>query len=112
MPKRMLLTLPEAAEQLRVSTRTIRRIVACGDLPAIVIRRAVRIRATDLRTYVDECARNLHTGQCAGPDVRKGDGTCHTDATIVPFGGRLTSTQAERELDALLEQQTGKKPKL
>ena len=47
--------------------------------------------------------------QCAG-DVRQEKSTCHTNAKIVRFGGRLTPTRAAKELDALLERRTERKP--
>ena len=38
-----LLTIPEVAALLRVSTRTVSRLISSGDLPSIKIGRSVRI---------------------------------------------------------------------
>jgi excisionase family DNA binding protein len=42
------LSLDGAAEELAVSTKTIRRMISSGDLPAYRVRRQVRIRRADL----------------------------------------------------------------
>ena len=47
-------TLDEVAAVLRVSTRTARRIVACGELPAVHVGRLVRVRDDDLRRFIAE----------------------------------------------------------
>lgn len=43
-----LITLAEAAEQLAVSERTVRRAISAGRLPAFSIGRSIRVRAQDL----------------------------------------------------------------
>lgn len=48
----MLLTLREVAEQLRVSTRTVTRLIAAGKLPALTVGSRLRIREDDLQAYV------------------------------------------------------------
>lgn len=48
-----LLTVAEAASFLRVSERTIRRMCAEGDLPAIRVRTAWRIRRVDLAELLE-----------------------------------------------------------
>ncbi len=122
MAETILLTLKEAAEQMRVSSRTIRRLIESGDLVAIPVRRSLRIRREDLCSYVDGLARLSHTAKCAGPDVLKEVSTCRESAIrgtrtasivgLTPrLGGRRTPTQAEKELDVLLEQATVKKQK-
>ena len=44
-----LITIEEAAELFRSSSRTVRRMIARGDLPAVRIKgqKAIRIRAVD-----------------------------------------------------------------
>jgi excisionase family DNA binding protein len=54
--KRQLLTIPEAAELLRVSTWTIRRYIANGQIPALQLggrRSPVRIPADELREWME-----------------------------------------------------------
>lgn len=61
--RRRWLTQDEAAEHLNVTTRTIRRMIAAGDLPAYRLgQRMLRIDATD----VDNLLRPIPTtrGAC------------------------------------------------
>ncbi|MBW3620136.1 MAG: helix-turn-helix domain-containing protein [Actinobacteria bacterium] len=48
-----LLTAAEVAEQLRVSTMTIYRLIRSGELPAVRVGRNYRVRAGDLDAYLD-----------------------------------------------------------
>jgi excisionase family DNA binding protein len=47
-----LLTVPEAAAALRLSTRTVRRMLKSGSLASVTIGRSVRIRSTDLASLI------------------------------------------------------------
>ena len=47
-----LLTLPDAAEILGLSLKTLRRRVAAGDLPVIRDGRLVRVHPNDLERYI------------------------------------------------------------
>jgi excisionase family DNA binding protein len=49
---RLLLTKPEAAEQLGVSLRTIERLISAGRLPLVHVEGAARVRVADLEAYV------------------------------------------------------------
>ena len=42
-PVRQLMTAAEVADVLRISVRTVRRMIASGQLPAIAIGRSIRI---------------------------------------------------------------------
>jgi excisionase family DNA binding protein len=48
-----LLTIKEAAEHLRVCTKTVYRMIKSGQLPAVIAGRQKRIRERDLRAYLD-----------------------------------------------------------
>jgi excisionase family DNA binding protein len=52
MPRRLLITKGDAAEQLGVSLRTIERLIAAGRLPLVHVEGAARIRVADLEAYV------------------------------------------------------------
>ncbi|MGH8651614.1 MAG: helix-turn-helix domain-containing protein [Gammaproteobacteria bacterium] len=107
----LLLTIVEAAQELRVSTRTVRRLIQTGDLTGIWIRRSFRIRSQELRAYVDSLDHRPHNSGGAGPGVlNKEPKACHTDAKTVPFGGCRTPTQTDKELDTLLEQRAEGRP--
>ncbi len=49
-----LLTAAEVAEDLRVSTMTVYRLIRRGDLPAVRVGRNYRVRLTDLEHYLAE----------------------------------------------------------
>lgn len=49
-----LLTAAEVAEDLRVSTMTVYRLIRRGDLPAVRVGRNYRVRVADLETYLSE----------------------------------------------------------
>jgi excisionase family DNA binding protein len=46
------MTVAEAAAVLRVSTKTIRRLIARGALGCVKIGRALRLRSVDLDRYI------------------------------------------------------------
>lgn len=48
-----LLTVPEVAERLRLSTQTIYRWIEDGTLPAVQIRKNYRVRAGDLELLLE-----------------------------------------------------------
>lgn len=48
-----LLTAAEVADQLRVSTMTIYRLIRTGELPAVRVGRNYRVRASDLAAYLE-----------------------------------------------------------
>lgn len=49
-----LLTAEEVAAALNVSTKTVRRLISRGQLPAVRIGRAVRVRPEELNGYIQE----------------------------------------------------------
>jgi excisionase family DNA binding protein len=49
-----LLTAAEVAEDLRVSTMTVYRLIRRGELPAVRVGRNYRVRLADLETYLAE----------------------------------------------------------
>jgi excisionase family DNA binding protein len=48
-----LLTAAEVAEQLRVSTMTVYRLIRSGELAAVRVGRNYRVRAGDLEDYLE-----------------------------------------------------------
>jgi excisionase family DNA binding protein len=48
-----LLTAAEVADQLRVSTMTIYRLIRSGELPAVRVGRNYRVREADLDAYLE-----------------------------------------------------------
>ena len=54
-----LLSVAGVAEALAVSERTVRRMIASGEVPIVRLGRSVRIRQIDLDALI---GRQLHTG--------------------------------------------------
>lgn len=48
-----LLTAAEVADQLRVSTMTVYRLIRRGELPAVRVGRNYRVRARDLTAFLE-----------------------------------------------------------
>jgi len=118
-----LLTYEETAEQLRVSLRTVRRLVDSGELRCVYIRSSPRIRAVDLQQYLDKATRPSSLSDSdVGLDVRnhfREQRTCQNVTTKMAStkgqspntGGSRSSTPMARELANRLGLTTGKKPK-
>jgi excisionase family DNA binding protein len=54
VPTRRLLMVPEVADRLRVSVRTVRRLIETGDLPAVRLGRkgaAIRVDEAELEAF-------------------------------------------------------------
>jgi excisionase family DNA binding protein len=51
-PRSAMLTVEDAAERLRLSTRTVHRLLDTGELPKHQFGRAVRISQDDLDNYI------------------------------------------------------------
>jgi excisionase family DNA binding protein len=67
--ERELLTIPETASRLRVSEKTVRRLVRAGILPAVrVSAGAIRIEADELDDWLDE--RRTHQDAGASSSSR------------------------------------------
>jgi excisionase family DNA binding protein len=62
---RPLLTIEETARRLRVSTKTVRRLIGRGDLPAVRVRAVIRIDPDEL----DEAIRNWTVGDGSSADT-------------------------------------------
>lgn len=83
----LLLTEIEAAERLRVCTRTLRKARHSGLLHYVLIGRTIRYTLTDLESYIErlrqaqpECPPHRPTRRSTSPQKRSG--------VIVPFTAR------------------------
>jgi len=65
-----LLTVADVAEILRLSVRTVRRLIAEDELKVIRVGRSVRVQAEDLRSFIDASRQERPGGavndQCEG----------------------------------------------
>ena len=119
----LLWSLQEAARQLGgVSTRSVRRMIDAGELPAVSVRRSIKIPVAAVLEWVERNMSYTHNHPCAGPSVLKEKSTCHrsvkTETRTVSTGvrtrhtgGPVTVTQAAKELAAVLELPAAKKPR-
>ena len=57
MAERPVLTIPEAADALRVSRATVYRIIDDGDLQSVKVRGVMRVRLSALNRYLDALER-------------------------------------------------------
>ena len=63
-----LLTAAEVADDLRVSTMTVYRLIRRGELPAVRVGRNYRVRVEDLETYLSSQAVDPATMDLADVD--------------------------------------------
>jgi len=71
-----LLTLREVAQRLSVSLPTVRRLIATGDLRAVLERGCLRVREADLRAHVSR----LPVWTPAWRPRRKANGSMRTES--------------------------------
>lgn len=62
----MLLTTEQVAERLQVSTSTVKRLVAAGDLQRLKVRTSTRIDSSDVDAYVARLRGDRHDPKVAG----------------------------------------------
>lgn len=106
----LLWSLEEVAHQLgQISIRSVRRMIERGELPFVKIGRRVLIPSEAAREHVAQNLQVAHNSHCAGSAAWKGNNPCHTDAKIRRIGGSNSSTQAAKQLTALLKQATYEK---
>lgn len=87
----LLVTVEEAAAQLSISTRTVRRLIDSGELPVRRIRGAVRIPYSALQSFVNV--------------------PCPTEEKTPKSGGLVTRHRTVIELGKVLEQRHARKLK-
>jgi excisionase family DNA binding protein len=89
----LLWSLEEAARQLGgISTRTVRRLVAVGEIEPRRVGRRLLVSAASVRDFVDRLGSKAQNWQSAGRDVQEGstclesakgeDGRCRSTATL------------------------------
>lgn len=110
----LLLDLTEAARRLGgISTRTVRRLIECGELPSVRVGRRITIPIAALRTWVAKQCPLAHTHGGAGEAVPEEKRTCQESANVTKTefspvrtrrsGGRAIQTEAANRLADLLE---------
>lgn len=104
----LLWSLEEVAHQLGgISTRTVRRLAAAGELTVVHVGpRLPRVLADSVHAYVARLAQGVHNHSCAESGAWKGEALCPTNDLIRQSGTSVTPTQAAKELDAVLARPT------
>ena len=103
---KILWTLTEAAEQLSVSTRTLRRMIDKGQLPHTRVGRSIRIPVRETLEVIHVMTKQAFTETAAHATNNTGEMTCRTAAKTHQSGGQVSLTKVAEELDALLGQKT------
>ena len=99
----MLLSLSKAARRLGdVSVRTVRRLIARGELAPCPVGRLVRVREDSVDAYIDRYSHSVHNPSSAEPVAWKGVDPCHLSAQGRPSGTRVIAMPKGDELDARL----------
>lgn len=108
----LLWSLVEASKQLgNVSVRTVRRLVARGDLPSVRVGRLVRIPSAAVHNWIAQNSITTHNQNCVEPEAWKGIKPCYTNAQTRNIGGSVLPMQAAKELGVLLALPIEKKRK-
>ncbi len=106
--ERLLWTIAETAERLGVSSRTVQRMAARGDVSVLRIGRAVRIVPDSIELLIAGSMMLGHHG--GGPWQRKKEvDVCHTKEKTHRIGGSITPIRPDIELGALLGLKTARK---
>jgi len=110
MSDKVLWTVPEAAEQLSISVRTIQRLIDRRILPTTRIMGCVRLPVLGTLEAV-KAMTSIATIEDKNTAEITGDSSCHTGARVHQSGMSVTRTRAAAELDALLARRATGKPK-
>ena len=104
----LLWTQKEVGKALGLSTKTVSRHIARGELPTVKIGRSIKVPKASVLVWIQ--AQTRYNYGCVGSAVQE-KSICHINAKTVGSGGRHSPTQAAKELDALLEPPTARKRK-
>ena len=81
VPERPLMTVPQAAERLNVSEKTVRRLIEAEILPALRVGGSIRVEADELNGWLGERRTNSAVG----------------DSSVQAVGRSSVDTPAERD---------------
>ena len=103
--EKILWTKKEVAEQLQVSTKTISRLIAQGELPFIHIGSSIRIQKTDVFAFVER-QKQYNWGCVETMCASKGEKPCQSLNVVIEEVKTTTSMSTaslETRLNDLLE---------
>ena len=102
----LLWTQKEVGKALGVSTKTVSRHIASGELPTVKIGRSIKVPKASVLVWIQ--AQSQYNCGCVGSAVQE-KRTCHVNAKEVRSGGYRSPIQTVNELDALLERRKRRK---
>ncbi|WP_211258284.1 helix-turn-helix domain-containing protein [Sphingomonas sanxanigenens] len=91
----MLLTEDEAAERLRLCSRTLRKERHAGRLPYVLIGRAVRYTISDLESFIERARQDQPACPSTGPKTRR-IGNTTSSSKVVAFTARQARPKNQR----------------
>ncbi|HME02681.1 MAG TPA: helix-turn-helix domain-containing protein [Solirubrobacteraceae bacterium] len=69
-----LLTIPDAAERLALSARTIEKLIAAGEISPLRIGRSVRLADAEIEQFIERKRHNDHERPPQAPVGKEGAG--------------------------------------
>lgn len=82
-----LLTPPEVLDYLRITGRTLYRLIHAGPVPAVRVGRQWRVRRADLDDWLQRQAAGASLGPAPASGTHTGDGTHQLCVRPVTVGG-------------------------
>ena len=122
MPEQILWSLDETAHQLRLSVRSVRRIIDRGELAVVRIGRCLRVPVSEVHAYLEVQMLPAHNNNRAGQAVLEGERICQrvnesgtrtvsTGGRTRRTGGQALSMDVDSQLAEVLALPTKPKPK-
>ena len=100
-PEPLLLTVPQTAERLNLSEKTVRRYISNGELPLVRIGSAIRVPEVALRKWIED--NTLYNDSCVElVPSNTGEHICNSISEKASIKCP-TSRQVDNKLDALLK---------
>ena len=104
--EKILWTKKEVAQKFQVSTKTISRLIAEGQLPFIQIGSSIRIQKTDVFAFLER-QKQYNWGCVESVQSSKGESTSDS-LKVTAFTTLPANQRVENRLDALLKPKANK----
>ena len=99
--EKILWTKKEVAQKFQVSTKTISRLIAQGQLPFIQIGSSIRIQKTDVFAFLER-QKQYNLGCVESVQSSQGESACDS-INVTAFTTLPANQRVENRLDALLK---------
>jgi excisionase family DNA binding protein len=109
---KLLWTIDQTAEQLSISSRTVRRMIERNELPSIRLGHSVRLPVQGIKEFIENQTKAWdNTFREESGVHNKGENVCQLNAKTAHSGGHRSPIQWGKELDDLLERPSARKRK-